>query len=429
MTRVGFVAIGRPTFDVAAATSLAGEAWETARSMFDVVGGPEPNLDHDAARRAGESLGPIDALVLAQATFTDSGLPAAVAAAVPDTPVVLWGFPEKRTGGRLRLNSLCGINLAAFRFVAQGLAFRWLYEHPVTEDGSNALRHAVSAPGPVAPLPTGPLTDLFDGAIRSLAGRTIGLIGDHPNGFEPCGFTDADLRLSGGVAVERVELLRLFEAARSAEPSRHPLIDRMEGIGLLDDLAVEQARRLHRGLDALRTGHGWDAIATRCWPECFDEWGSAACTAQSLMSDSGVPATCEADVLGAATALALQEMTGGPALVADLVDVDRADGTVAFWHCGIAPPSMAHPDEPITAMGHPNRGLPLINQFRLRPGRIVVGRISRTGAVWHTTGEVLDRPRPYHGTSAVVRLDVPPEDFLESVMSNGLEHHYGMAYL
>ncbi|NIX18424.1 MAG: hypothetical protein GWN07_00595, partial [Actinobacteria bacterium] len=54
-----------------------------------------------------------------------------------------------------------------------------------------------------------------------------------------------------------------------------------------------------------------------------------------------IPATCEADVFGALTALLLQEVYGGAVLVADLVDVDRDDGTAAFWHCGIGPRSMA----------------------------------------------------------------------------------------
>ena len=34
-------------------------------------------------------------------------------AATLDVPLLLWTFPEERTGGRLRLNSFCGANLAS----------------------------------------------------------------------------------------------------------------------------------------------------------------------------------------------------------------------------------------------------------------------------------------------------------------------------
>ena len=45
-------------------------------------------------------------------------------------PVVLWGFPEGRTGSRLRLNSLSGINLAAHALGRTDIRCRYLHAAP-----------------------------------------------------------------------------------------------------------------------------------------------------------------------------------------------------------------------------------------------------------------------------------------------------------
>ena len=55
---------------------------------------------------------PPDLLLVLQLTFTDATMTVKLAETL-DAPMVFWSFPEERTGGRLRLNSLCGINLAS----------------------------------------------------------------------------------------------------------------------------------------------------------------------------------------------------------------------------------------------------------------------------------------------------------------------------
>ena len=59
---------------------------------------------------------------------------------------------------------------------------------------------------------------------------------------------------------------------------------------------------------------------------------------------TGIPTGCEADALGTLTTLLLQEAAGTPAFMADLVDIDT--DSAVFWHCGLAPLSMADPDRP-----------------------------------------------------------------------------------
>jgi L-fucose isomerase-like protein len=443
--RIGLVALARSTFDleVAAVTAtavravLAGLVAEDGGAVIDPV---DLALDVDSARAAGEAVAVAlpDAVVVLQATFTDATLPAAAVAALPeDRPVLLWGAPEPRTGGRLTMNALCGINLAAYRLRADGRDVRALYLDPAAPDAAARVRAALDAPlalpAPRA-LPTPDADDrMRAGAVRArLAGMRVGRVGHHPDGFDPCAAGAEDLATLGA-ELDHVELDAMFSrAAAASEAELVPLraVVGPRGADALDPAGVDATLRLHVALRGLVADRGWSAVATRCWPECFTEVGGAACAAQGMLADQGVPATCEADVLGAVTAVALEAAAGRAAFVADLVDA-ADDGTVAFWHCGLAAPSLAHPDEPIGVTVHPNRRAPLLHEFRLRPGRVTIARFSHTAGQLRLAvggGEVTDAPRPFTGTAAVVRPDTPAHDLVATVLGEGLDHHFGIVH-
>ena len=443
--RIGLVALARGTFDLGAAADTAAALRATlAAAGHDVVGPAALAEDGDAAAATAAALAaadaerPLDAVVVLEATFTDGTLPsAAVAPLRADLPVVLWGAPEPRTGGRLRMNALCGINLAAYRLRHEGRDVRAVYADPAGADAAALLADAVAgaAVAPARPAPPTPSADdrVRASAVRArLSGLRVGQVGAQPDGFDPCVADPADLAALG-VGLDRVELAAMFDrAAAAGEDELAPLRDVVgpRGADALDAAGVDATLRLHVALRGLAGERGWSAVATRCWPECFAEAGGAACAAQGMLADAGIPATCEADVLGAVTAVALEAAAGRTAFVADLVDA-APDGTVAFWHCGLAAPSLAHPDEPVGVTVHPNRRAPLLHEFRLRPGRVTIARFGHTGGRLRLAlggGEILDAPRPFTGTSMVVRPDTPAGDLVATVMAEGLDHHYGVVH-
>ena len=438
--RVGVVAVARDTFDleVAARTATAMRRVLAAVDDIELIDEVPLALDAERSREAGERVADVDAVVLLQATFTDSTLPAAALASTPlDRPVVLWGAPEPRTGGRLTMNALCGINLAAYRLRADGRDVRALYLDPHAPDAAARITEALRAP--LTP-PTSrelPAADADDHEravlVRErMAGMRIGRVGHHPDGFDPCAAGEDDLATLGAT-LDHVELEEMFDRARAAQESDlaplRTLVD-TRGAASLDREGVDATLRLHLALLGLVDARAWSAVATRCWPECFIELGGAACAAQGMLADRGVPATCEADVLGAATAVALEAAAGSTAFVADLVDAAE-DGTVAFWHCGLAAPSLAHPDEPVGTTLHPNRRKPLLHEFRLRPGRVTIARFGHAHGGLRLAlggGEILDAPRPFTGTAAVVRPDTPADELVATVLAEGLDHHYGLVH-
>jgi len=469
------VPIGRPTFDVA----FGAEHVTAALALLDrAVERPAAVLQPDGAGNGGDAfftdldrldtvLGRIDTatldvVIVLQATFSDSSLIGRIAERV-DAPLVVWSFPEERTGERLRLNSLCGANLAAYLLRRPPLAshrveFLHLDPAPGGADGpaalSEAIRRAVTAPLPPTPdvtphEPSGASGTLGTAGAsggsgnevgRRLAsmfhGDRIGVVGDPPDGFEPCRGDPDELQALTGIQVERIALATLFERADTVDEATRTATElrvrsTMEVPHDVEVAGMAESIALYGGLRALAAEHGWTALTTRCWPECMTEYGGAACTPMAMLTENGLPAVCEADMFGAATGLLLHHVAGTEPFVADLVDADATDDTSVMWHCGVAPTTLAQPAVAVTAITHPNRRRALANQFGLRPGRVTLARLSQAGGRIQLViggGEMLDRPRPFQGTCGVVQWDEPVADVLRTVFEVGLEHHLGIVY-
>ncbi|HJL83410.1 MAG TPA: hypothetical protein QGF43_05840 [Acidimicrobiales bacterium] len=442
--RVAVAAIARSTFDVDLAEEVAAAAFSVLEGLdVEVIGSAGPLLGARAVEVATATwVGTeLDAMLVLQASFADSTLVVSLAENT-EAPMVLWAFPEERSGGRLRLNSLCGINLAGFALRNRSRPYRWLYRHPSDAAAPEELRQAFEgyivprASPPDAPPPSREANDRASEVRKRLAETTVGVVGEHPAGFEPCDYDSQRLTATTGVVAEGVPLSNLFDKSDIAPEAevdslRQEVTGLLSGLGDVDQGALTQSLRLHVGLRGLVDEYGWSAVATRCWPECFTEFGGAACTPQALLADAGVPACCEADTYGGVTALVLQWLTGSPAFVADLVELDRLDGTGVFWHCGLAPFSMADPEVVPTATVHSNRKEPLLSEFSLKPGRVTITRFSQSAGQQRLVvggGEMVRAPLAFSGTAGVVHFDRPVDEVLATIMSEGLEHHYGIAY-
>ncbi|MDJ0498549.1 MAG: fucose isomerase [Acidimicrobiia bacterium] len=443
--RLGVLALARPTFDVPYAEQVAATAFATLESLdAELVGNAKLLFDAASTETALEQFEGVelDALLLLQVSFTDSSMTEAIGARF-SAPIILWSFPEERTGGRLRLNSFCGINLAAYALINAGSSFgyihRYAHDNGAVGDIEVLLAHGVGQPPSQrrAPAPTPEAAGVKAAQVASrLSGSRVGVIGDHPIGFEPCGYDADELLRVTGIEVERKELPDLFTSARDVDTdelalTRQRATDALGSLDALDQEALDKSLSLYGGMKTLIREGGWSGIATRCWPECFTEYGGAACSPQSMLIDDGTPGTCEADVYGNVTALLLQAVAGEPAFVADIVEMDTDGDTGVLWHCGLAPMHMAPDDGSALGTIHSNRAKPLLNEFALRPGRVTLARLSQAGnemALVIGSGTMLDLPLAFSGTAGVIEFERPAPEVTATIMREGLEHHYGIVY-
>lgn len=442
VTTLGVLALGRPTFDVPFAEEmLARMLARLDAADTDLVGPRTLLLDADSAREALDDVGSHDPdfLLILQVTFTDAAMTAEIAAAY-EGPLGIWSVPEPRAGGRLRLNSFCGLNLASHALSLRDRRFSWIYAHPDDPDVDTAIADLLAGRRSTDPLdPTASDTGATAASAaiaESLKEATIACVGAHPDGFDTCRYDAGALAALAGTRVETVPLDALFETARAVPdaavaPVRQQAETEMAGLADVDQDQLDRSLRLRVALDRFREEKRVDAFAIRCWPETFTEYGGAVCGPVAMMGERKVPCACEADVYGALTQIVLQKVADAPVFLADLVDLDAVDNTGVVWHCGQAPLSMAAPDDAPSATIHTNRKMPLLYEFRLKPGRVTFMRISQAHnrpSMVIAGGAMLERPMAFTGTSGVVRFDTPAGELLTTVMNSGLEHHMALTY-
>ena len=227
--RIGFVPVARPTFDTVLAAEMTGRVRsQLADAGCQLVGPENLAMDAAAAQAAIDMLAdqPIDLLLVFQASFADSTMLVELARGV-DAPLMMWAVPEERTGGRLRLNSFCGINLGVHGLTRAGLRYDWTYAQPEDE---TALRKL--------------LTLARAGRVkRLLRSARVGRIGDHPAGFDPCSYDADAIAERLGAQVVRRELAGVFESVRSAAPGEvdgalAQVKQRVDGLDALDQTAL-----------------------------------------------------------------------------------------------------------------------------------------------------------------------------------------------
>lgn len=421
--RIGFAPLARTTFDI----QLANEVTQIARgSLLDadfVLIEPEGLItDISAAESFAKKLAkdPPDLLLIFQATFADSTMVMALVETV-DAPVFLWAVPEDHTGGRLRLNSFCGINLAGHALTRA----KHRYEYSFTKPDDPAALNKITALAKA-------------GHARNILGKSrLGRVGENPDGFVTC-LLDVD-RINSLFGLEVVQYQLeddIFPYTQQVQPdvleNIYNLLDRrVDGLGELEPSATRKTLRVYEALRQISERDNLDGYAVRCWPEFFTELGCAACGAMSMLSDEMIPCSCEADVNGTITQLILQSISGEPAFGTDMVSIDHERDALVVWHCGLAPLAMADQGEPRGVTIHSNRKLPLLFEFTLKPGPVTIARLTESSGEYRLVigrGEMIRSSKSFSGTSGLLKFDIPTNEVLDVILSEGLEHHISITY-
>jgi L-fucose isomerase-like protein len=423
--RIAFVCFGRPTFDLAAAETIAEDSlralrqldaeWVVAGRLITHIGA----VEETASRLHGQA----DLLMAQFTTFVDARFIDEIATRLR-VPVLLWSIPERNrgTGQRLSLNSLTGANIAGQRLFQRGIPFQFVYgdasESAFIERVASALR--------------------FWTAWWKLHRFTVVTLGDAPEGFffsrpgdqvrKQLGIQEHHLNLSDTFA--RAVAVSDAEASSELETVQQ----KVRGIQALPKETVTKFAKMMTVLLRDLAEIEADAVAVRCWPEFFTDFGAAACSMLSALTDSGLMGACEADVLGSLSMSVLHALTGSAAYLGDLVEIDETGDAVTFWHCGAGAFSLAHPGTGAVAGKHPNRNMGFTLEFGLKPGRVTILRVGEdadgTVRALVGTGDALDVPQRFKGTSVTVRLlgDGELTERVTRVIESGFEPHYALGY-
>ena len=369
-------------------------------AVADFVGGQDPDL-----------------VILQNVTFANAAYTTEVAARVR-CPIVLWTLrePQGPAGGRLKLNALTGAFSSAHtihQFRAERPIF--VFGGPEEEEVRHILAEAVSAAKVKA----------------DLAHLKLAAIGHTPQGFGFGRALDSELTRTFGCSLVSIEARELIEKARRMEPEESPVP--LPGMEQIPEQNQIDFGRLYAAYQSWVRENGIGALASRCWPDFFVDYGTPVCGVLSLLNAEGIPSACECDIYGALSMYLGQAFTGAASFFGDPVAIDEENNTLTFWHCGMASCSLAR-EETGAAIGvHPNRKIGPTMEFGCKPAeKVTILRVGRDSdgsfRFFIAEGEALDLPKQYLGTSVVVRTQTKVEDMVRFLIGHGYEPHYAVIY-
>lgn len=327
-------------------------------------------------------------------------------------PVLLWGLPElPYNGGKIRLNSVCGVNLNASNLYKSGFDdYTVIIQDSVDEDWIDAMR-----------------------VIKAMKSAKIGIIGYRADGFFNVGVQDNLLYEHTGALVDHYELGDVHNYVVDDEQvsrRRAQLVATFD-VSTLSEYQLDKVSQLSAKLDAFYHAMGLSALAIRCWPEFARDFGVSPCAAMSLLQSEGLILACEGDIDGALSMIAHKALGAETPFLFDFSQVDFEQDFALFWHCGVAPCNLWD--------GKCNRSLDtyfaggkgVTADFVLKSGPLSVLRIdsARGGyRMFLQKAEAIPMEKLLKGTYMKVVFGRPVKDVLNLVLDNGLAHHSSVVY-
>ncbi|MDD5708651.1 MAG: L-fucose/L-arabinose isomerase family protein [Kiritimatiellae bacterium] len=370
----------------------------------------------------------IHALVIYVGTWTYSNT-AVMASIKADVPVIVWANANVETfgivGGAIVRGALEEVGIRNFMLYGD-------YKDPRTLAKLKTLCHGIA------------------GATK-LRGMTYGEGGGRCMGMLTARIDPSEWMSRFGIDVDNFDQVDVMRRAKLVpEEAARKLLDWMRkefgGIEVKDDVMLAQAR-MYLALRELIEEKHYDFIAVKCLPEmpsCYTTF----CVAHALLNDSSddgfgqrqsFVAACEADANGALTMQILNNITGGTTMFTDVLYYDYADNMVRMCNCGSQPTDFAASRKDVTWVSEGLREFDWIMggacpRYVGKPGRVTIARLSRVKGEYVmliSGGEALKMPlEKIKETNSqqphvFVRLDCPPDRFVESLRSNHIHVVYG----
>lgn len=419
--KILYIPIGVPTFHLESAQREFDKSVRLLKSINPGVICPDKMLlDIDSLNDFLEGKNP-DLAIVQNVTFANAAYISQVLRKT-HCPVLLWTLREPQSnGGRLCLNSLTGAFSAGNTLNALGRNFEYLLASPGEAAAESKIKSFIAA---VA----------LKKAVESL---NILQVGHTPEGFGFGRALDGEMLKVFGARLISIEARELIDKAKLfSESDVSEYIERakasINGLDKIEHKNVVDFARLFRAYDEYTKQNNIGALSSRCWPDFFTAFGTPVCAVLGMLNDLGVSSACEADTYGALSIYIASQLTGKASFFGDPVSINEADNSVTFWHCGMAPCSLAREDSGACAGLHCNRKIGPTLEFGCKAEKnVTVFRVGKrpdgSFRFFIAKGEALDRPQQYFGTSIVVKTKNNVGEIINRAVKEGWEPHFAVA--
>lgn len=416
-----YIPVGVPTFHLESAGDLFERSVKILRSIDPDFTVPDDMLlSVDAMSEYISDLCP-DLIVFQDLTFANAAYMTEVVSRF-DCPVLLWTLREPVIDGtRLRLNSLTGAYSAAN---AMRLSGRTDYEYVFGSPEEDAVISKIKAFVKAAEI------------RKEMQGLRLASVGEPPQGFGFGRAHESELKEVFGADIVSITVSEMIERARSyTDEESMPYMERSReltaGLDKTPEKNLKNHARLYKAYSEYVRENGIDALASRCWPDYFTEYGTPVCAVLSMLNDDGTAAACEADVYGALSMWTGMKLSSSPVFFGDPVSLNEEENTLTFWHCGTAACTLARKDTGAVVGVHPNRKIGPAMDFGCEAfPEATVFRIGRepdgSYRFFILEGEALDKPKQFTGTSIVIKTTAPVREAVENSVLDGFEPHFAV---
>ena len=181
--------------------------------------------------------------------------------------------------------------------------------------------------------------------MHGVRNARYGQIGARPDAFWTCRYDEKQLQRLGPttVVLDLSEVLAGANAIADNDPTLTQTVDSIRAYANTSSVPAEvltRSAKLELFLRRWKEENDLQALAVQCWTSIQRNYGVCSCTTMSRLGDEGVPAACEADILGTLSMHALQLASLTPSALADWNNLhNEDDDLVNLWHCGVFPKS------------------------------------------------------------------------------------------
>ena len=412
---IGVVCLARETFDFVAAK----EIYEGIKKDLEKIEATsfhfikELVINVEDAKKAALELNSknVDALIVISGTFHLGHLILELDK-VLSKPILLWGLNElPYNGGKIRLNSVCGVNLNASNLYKSGN--RQYYSNlsdVVDQDWIDAIR-----------------------IKTALEKAHIGIAGFRAHGFFNLGIDELKTYHETGMILDHYELSDIYNVDVTTEEVKikESKIRKTFDVSGITDLQVGKVAELSAKLKKIVDKNSLTAMAVRCWPEFASDFGISPCAAMSILQSDGYILGCEGDVEGTMSMLAHKAVGAETPFLADLSQVDLKEDYALMWHCGVAPCNLWDGKCVRSLDTYFAGGKGVTADFVMKDGIVSILRLDSSEGkyrIFMQTGEGIPMEKLLKGTYVKVRFQSHIKDVLDKVIYNGVAHHVSLAY-
>ena len=391
--------------------------------------------------------------IMLQCTSFAAGLVVSTLARTKGARLGLWAIPEMRGSGVVSYNSLCGINMysaiVAHYLKEYNIATKWFYGDVENRQFLRRFQITVRALR----------------AIKRMQHSNVALVGGIAPGFNDLYDDERKLlKLFDGIRINRLheyaeikniahslpqdavdakvaQLKAEAHAINSAVDRQINEVDPTREVRKMSLLEVNARYAL--AYDRFIRKYGYDAVAVSCWPKFQDDYLFSVCSVVGEINDKGTVCGCEGDLTSTISMLLLSYIADDITMLMDLSAYDTNDDSIMLWHCGPAAKRFCENKGYSYSLNYSGKdhegrdldhavGTGVVRDMVFDEGKVTIARLTgESDRMFLASGTMQDGSkasycgsRGWLGKLQLNRRDISAEDFFNTIMVHGFQHHF-----